>query len=63
MFLGFENLSNWKDFERLCTYVLATKEFSIESEPFVDRAGIDFLAVEEFRSYDRGDIIRIRWRV
>ena len=59
----FDNL-DWKQFERLCADILAAEGFIIESEPFVDRTGVDITAFEVYRSHhDPNRQIQIRWRV
>lgn len=63
VFSGFENLSGWKDFERLCADLLNAEGFVVESEPFVDRTGVDIVAVEEYRSHDPDRVIHVTWRI
>jgi hypothetical protein len=58
----FDNL-DWKQFERLCADILAAEGFIIESEPFVDRTGVDITASEIYRSHDPNRQIQIKWRV
>ena len=56
-------IADWKQFERLCADLLTVEGFSVEAEPYVDRTGIDFVAVEEYRSHDPQRVIRVRWQV
>ena len=62
-FPRFQDISDWKDFERLCADLLSAEGFILESEPFVDRTGCDLLAVEEYRSHDPSRVISLRWRI
>jgi hypothetical protein len=60
----FEQLADWKDFERLCADLLEAESFIIESEPFVDRMGADIVATEVFKAHNDPSRHReIRWRV
>ena len=54
---------DWKQFERLCADIFAAEGFVIESEPFVDRTGVDIMALEIYRSHDPNRQIQIMWRV
>ena len=49
---GLSKITDWKEFERLCADLLAAEGFTIQNEAHVDRSGIDFVAVEEYRSHD-----------
>ena len=62
-FSGLQNLSDWKDFERLCADLLSAEGFIVQSEPYVDRTGVDIVAVEEYRSHDPNRVIRVNWQV
>src|ERR1700682_3365041 len=54
---------DWTDFERLCADLLAAEGLTVESESSVDRSGVDFVAVEDYRSHDPTRVISVRWRV
>lgn len=56
-------LSDWKQFERLCADLLEEEHFNVVSEPYVDRTGVDFVAVQEYRAHDPNHVIRLKWRV
>lgn len=59
----FRHIVEAKEFERLCSDLLEAEGFHIESEPSVDRTGVDFVAIEEYRSHASGDVILVRWKV
>lgn len=56
-------ITDWKQFERFCADLLECEGFLVQSEPRVDRTGIDIRAVEEYRSHDPNRVIRVHWRV
>lgn len=58
----YKKLKNGEAFEKLCSDILFSEGFIIESEPKVDRTGFDIVAIEEYKSH-RGESIRIKWKV
>jgi hypothetical protein len=60
---GLSEITDWKEFERLCADLLDAEGFTIQDEAHVDRSGVDFVAVEEYRSHDPRRVIKVKWRV
>lgn len=58
----FAAVQHWKDFERLCADLLEAEGYKIQSEPSVDRTGVDLLVTKEYRSHD-DECLYITWRV
>jgi len=56
-------LTDWKDFERLCADLLEAEQFSIDSEPSLDRTGTDIQVTEHLISHDPTRSFQLRWRV
>ena len=61
-FPDYKKIKSGEIFEKLCSDILYSEGFKIESEPKVDRTGFDIIAIEEFKSH-RGDSITIKWKV
>src|SRR6185295_8009019 len=56
-------IKEWKKFERLCADLLAAEGFILESEPSIDRTGVDLRVTEEYRAHEPGRVIQVHWRV
>ncbi len=57
-------ITDWKQFERFCADLLECEGFLVQSEPHVDRSGIDIRVIEEYHTtHDPNRVIRMRWRV
>lgn len=61
--MELSKITDWKQFERFCADLMQAEGFLITSEPFVDTDGVDFNAVESYRSHSSERAIEVSWRV
>lgn len=58
--MELSKLENWKQFERFAADLLQAEGFSILSEPYVDRDGADFFALEQYKSHASDRSIEVK---
>lgn len=61
--MELSKIGDWKQFERFSADLMQAEGFSILSEPFVDQDGVDFLALEKYKSHATDRVIEVKWRV